>query len=344
MQQGGRKITRGLLQTTIVRRMKWMSLCQNFGPGLLPILPLTSSSPYFIGRDDLLKLSNDEITEFHNLTSIPTVAAMLKTLCAVGQSFIDMVNYDQKVMYRFEWMGHHVLTDVVEQPEEEQHFDEPPTSTPEEYSVPAVNVLISRVQVQPQVEGNLFVQELDWPRLSDARRSRDPTIVNRGDEQCTACGSDQSCRCVANLSQNRHAIAICSRGNRVVMASLPETPGGPVYQKGAYISELVGDLYPPKHDDCHGMFFALPCPGQDCTSHLHWTKTANWTFLVSHSCKACTLFSVQVLSGKARVMLQAIESICPGTILTVDYRRFSGKVDKLQNCMHCQGPCNGILE
>jgi hypothetical protein len=151
----------------------------------------------------------------------------------------------------------------------------------------------------------------------------------------------KQCTCISWLPRNRHRIAIGPRHHRVVIASLPERANGAIFEAGSYVGELVGDLYPPIHD-CEGMFLELPQPGPSCTSHLHWTKTANWICLVSHSCKACASFSVQTVGGRVRVMFRASEPIYTGTIIPANYDGFSGNVNKLLDCIHCEGPCTSV--
>jgi hypothetical protein len=232
------------------------------------------------------------------------------------------------------------MSEVLEQLKDQgERYDESPTGTPSpaEHSKTNITDFFYRLGVQPSVEGNLFTEKLDWPCLPAARRPRDPTIVDRKEDDCTCHKMGQQCTCISRLPRNRHRIAIGSRDDRIVIASLPENAEGVVYEAGSYIGELVGDLYPPMHANCNGMFFELP--GPSCTSHLHWTKTANWILLVSHSCRPCASFSVKAIGGRVRVMLQAMDSIYAGTIITADYRSFSGDVHKFRNCVHCEGPC-----
>jgi hypothetical protein len=345
MQQEGSKIqTRQSLNDVVLRRTKLIHLCGDFGKGLLPLLPLSSESPYFVTRDRLMRLTKLDLEDFHDMAKVPAIQNIVKRLCNVGRSIISMMTTDDEILFRFECMadGGQSMAEVLEQLDDHgECFDESSTGTLSsvEHRKPEITVLLSRLGLQPSVEGNLFTNKSDWPCLPGARRPRDPTMVDRKEDYCTCCGLSQQCTCISRLPRNRHRVAIGPRDKRIVIASLPENAKGAVYEAGSYIGELVGDLYPPMHPECDDMFFELPKSGQSCTAHLHWTKTANWTCLVSHSCSPCASFTVKTIGGRVRVMLHADGPIETGTIITADYRGFSGDVHKFRDCMYCEGPC-----
>jgi hypothetical protein len=184
-----------------------------------------------------------------------------------------MMTVNHEIMYRFEWTadgGQSMSKDLEQMEDQGELFDESPTGTlsPVEHSKPTVTVLLAQLGVQPHVEGNLFMQELDWPCPLGARRPRDPTIVDKEEEDCTSCRMGKQCTCISQLPRIRHRIAIGPRDHRVVIASLPEKANSAVSESDSYFGELVGDLHSPIHD-CEGIFFELPRPGPSCTSHLH---------------------------------------------------------------------------
>jgi len=348
--EGGKETQRSL-RLKISQRTKWIHWCEGFGINLLPLFPLRCESPYFVAQDYFLRLPSDEVRRFHELANFPEIQKLVQKLCGVGRSILQMMTSDAEIMYKFEWTttGAFSVADdrssafdqlVAEQwDDQEESLNSFRTGIPEpaESLRPQIGRLLAQFDITPLIQHNNFMHELHWPCPPDARRPPDPTSISRGEQQCSICTTDQQCDCIARLPQKRHRIAIGPRKHRVVIASISEVAGEPVYQEGEYIGELVGDIYPPGHEGCTGMFLEL---SQPCIpSHLHWTKTANWIYLVSHSCIACASFSMQVIGGRVRVMLRATEAIHPGTIITANFERFSGDVHKLRDCTHCEGPC-----
>jgi hypothetical protein len=105
---------------------------------------------------------------------------------------------------------------------------------------------------------------------------------------------------------------------------------------------------------------AIEFPRPDIVScpvvcHLHCKGKSNWVRLVNHSCQPCARFEVKIMSGSARMMLQASQDIYDGTEITVDYRTrptpcfcescvasMSTGVETASSCRASKRVCSGL--
>ncbi|KAF2195604.1 hypothetical protein K469DRAFT_681892 [Zopfia rhizophila CBS 207.26] len=63
------KESRNALHYRLMRGRKWLSICGNFGSGLLCLIPFISEAPYYMSQDIYYKMTRIEIDEFQVLAS-----------------------------------------------------------------------------------------------------------------------------------------------------------------------------------------------------------------------------------------------------------------------------------
>ncbi|KAF2187430.1 SET domain-containing protein [Zopfia rhizophila CBS 207.26] len=290
------KESRKALHNRLMKGRKWLSICGNFGSGLLCLIPFTSEAPYYISKDTCQQMDEAEIKEFQDL--IGPKKGFVRSLCEFGNSLQKMVLESWDMEFRCETEKIISLNAYSE--------DE----------------LLSILQPVPYHETSIYETGYDWSRPQSWPWDWpiDPTWTPP-DYRCDLCQATQ-CDCISSLTKNCCRImhyGAKGRGIQVCASSR----GGIAYKKDSYIGELTGQLVPPMtYTD--GMALELHRPDiadEPVVCQVYCKEKGNWVRLVNHSCSPCARFVVKVVSGKVRVMLQAIRDIWDGGEVTANYGR-----------------------
>ncbi|KAF2188785.1 SET domain-containing protein [Zopfia rhizophila CBS 207.26] len=285
-------------RTTLQNRLKigrkLRSICKKFGTGLLCLVPFSSDAPYHISATVCLKMKDVEIREFQDLVS--GYEEFMRLLCEFGTSLLNILVEHREIEFEYERREICSLDQFTE--------DE----------------LLSLLKPVPYLKTNFYNSAYDWPKPDNWQWSwpTDPTWVP-SEHPCDLCGTTQ-CDCISSLPTNRYRICYYDRKGRGIQA-YASSRGGLVFNKNEYIGELTGELVPPAtYDSPMTLDFRRPdLPEEPVVCQVYCGDKGNWIRLVNHSCNPCARFVFKVVSGKARVMLQASREIYDGMEVTAKY-------------------------
>ncbi|KAF2175329.1 hypothetical protein K469DRAFT_684017 [Zopfia rhizophila CBS 207.26] len=299
---------RKALEMRLANGRKWQKICGELGTGLLCLIPFTSEAPCCVSQDFCHRLIEEDIDAFHVL--VEEKRQFIDRLCKFGTLMLDMLLKDQNIEFQCESSQ---VSSLMCTEDDLLSFLEP-------VQYPETNFY------QP-VDGWLKPRnwQWDWPM--------DPTWTPP-DYECDLCQATQ-CDCISNLPKNCYRIIQYGAKGRGIQARA-SYQGGLTFRKDEYIGELTGELVPPETYN-NGMALDFHRPDiidEPVVCQVYCEKKGNWVRLVNHSCKPCARFVIKVVSGKARVMLQAIRDIWDGEEVTANYGRnfFKNKDCLCQMC------------
>ncbi|KAF2189961.1 hypothetical protein K469DRAFT_701246 [Zopfia rhizophila CBS 207.26] len=287
---------RKALEMRLANGRKWLKICGEFGPGLLCLIPFTSEEPCCISQDFCYKLVEDDIDAFHVL--VEEKRQFIDRLCKFGTLMQDMLLNDQNIEFQCESSQ---LSPLIRCTEDD---------------------LLSFLEPVQYLETNFYEPVDGWlkPRNWQWDWPIDPTLTPP-DYKCDLCQATQ-CNCISNLPKNCYRIIQYGTKGRGIQARA-SSQGRLAFRKYEYIGELTGELVPPEtHNNGMALDFHRPdIIDEPVVCQVYCEKKGNWVRLVNHSCKPCARFVIKVVSGKVRVMLQAIQDIWNGQELTANYGR-----------------------
>jgi hypothetical protein len=164
-----------------------------------------------------------------------------------------------------------------------------------------------------------------------------PILVPRGEVQCNVCGTyNPDCSCASQLGlgglgqPNRLCIRPAGgKGQGVFATSTSSTRDSPVFQLGAVLGEVVGELEPFDFFEKAGdrpwkdtREWEIRLDDGDTSEPLciiNTKRMGNWARYLNHSCQPVATFDIQKISGAWRMMVIALEKIGVGTEVTVFY-------------------------
>lgn len=295
------KHDRELLKRRVKHATVWLQICGTFGSGLLCLLPLHS-----IPESSYTLMTSSDIKAFQSIASAHTVE--LESRCKIGASVLKMFSIDFE--FEFEYDGLSLDNEAFRAD------------------------IVSYLQPAVYPNKNLYTPSHPWPKPSTWiwHWPQDPTWAP--EELCKKCITSD-CICFADLPQNRHRILDYSIKGRGVQAR-GASPGKLAFCKGDYIHEVVGELKPSDFntDDYMAVdVYRLDIDGLTCRLYCG-QKKGNWTRLINHCCEPCAEITVEIRSGRARVMLRALHDIQDGQEITIFYGN-SFTTDKPCLCEVC---------
>ena len=280
------KEDRKQLKERMRRARRIHKICQGLGRGLLCLLPLTD-----IPESHYYNMTDADIEAFQRLAT--KKRTLLEARCQVGVFIQDMFVKDVEFAFEYE--------DVTS-------FDG--------LSEAKMLALLQPVSY-PKV--NSYTPARGWPRPPswpwEWEWPQDPTWAPPG--ACEACGVVE-CVCLAELPQNRHRIVDYGPKGRGVQARAALS-GGLAFTAGDYIQELVGEVKPLGWSGGSYTSVDFKRPDACMTCRLNCEEKSNWVRLVNHACNPCAEMRVEIVLGKARLMLRARRDIWDSMEITIDY-------------------------
>lgn len=171
------------------------------------------------------------------------------------------------------------------------------------------------------IQTNLWTPQRhpDWPPPPDWPTKwtwpTNPTFIPHDDRQCELC-LDRICSCIL-ISVRQDVPAIVPYGDKGEGAQAQMS-----YLKGELLGELLRELAPlEKYEDGWGADLVRKDIGSNAHAvcQVYCRYVGNWVRKINHSCNPCTSFSPMKISGKWRIMIEAIRNIAKGEEITVFY-------------------------
>ena len=279
------------------RGNKWRRICGPYD-GLLCFIFLEAQNPFGISPESYLHLQDADLPLFHRLLE----DSYTKSICTAGKAFQKSLNSTAEDV-EFSWESGEASLDKV--PEEDLlSFLKPFPSIPEDIYDP------TEYPCWPKPGG--WPVEWPWPA--------DPTsLPDIHERQCDFC-LGTACTCNIIIDKARPRIKEYGLKGRGLQA-IASKAGQVAYKQGEIIGQLTGKIVPSNSysDGWSLELVRADISEEPVVCQIHCADTGNYFRLMNHSCKAAARFRGMRVSGKYRVMVEAVRDIRDGEEITVFY-------------------------
>ena len=269
----------------------WKRLCGG-NHGLLCFILLEANKDLGVTLETYSQMTSGDLAMFHALLD----ADYTKSICSAGQAFQNALS-SMAADADFRWEGENL--DMYKLPERQ---------------------LLTLLQPLPLITENIYISENypDWPRPSgwpeEDEWPIDPTtLVDPNRRRCDIC-IKTSCSCISADLKPMPRIKDYGSQGRGLQAQI-------AYEKDHVIGELAGELAPlgTYHDGRTLELVRGDLPNEPSVCQIHCAETGSRFRLLNHHCRPNARFRGMAVSGRYRMMIQAVRAIRDGEQITVNY-------------------------